>query len=253
MRLIPASLLFYSLGYAEVLHPGSGVIAHIADGGGMQTEVTITNLDDKDNCFSVAFLDDNGNPVSLVTSAGFVNRLDGALAAHASRSVRTTGAASSVTQGWVSLVASGNVGASASFRVSAPPWKGSEAVVPADTWRNNRFSLAFDHTDSGVIGLAMVNPLPDPVAVTLLFRGEDGNVILSDTVSMKPRAHRAIVTTSSYPATAGKRGTIEISTTGLYMSVVALRFGPSAISAVVPLVSNQWAAFDNTGWGCWDY
>jgi len=38
MRLLSALLVFCSLGYAEVIYPGGGTIAHIADGGGIQTE-----------------------------------------------------------------------------------------------------------------------------------------------------------------------------------------------------------------------
>ena len=88
----------------------------------------------------------------------------------------------------------------------------------------------------------------DPIAVTVTFRGEDGGVIVADTFSMGPLTHRSMTTTSAYPATVGKRGTIEISTTGSYMSVVALRFGPSAISSVPPLVASKWAVPDNAVW-----
>jgi len=92
----------------------------------------------------------------------------------------------------------------------------------------------------------------DPATVILTFRGEDGGVITTDTFNMGKRTHRGIVTTTSYPATVGKRGTIEISSTISYLSVLALRFGPSSISSVVPLVSHAWSDTDNPCWGCWD-
>lgn len=245
MRSLSALFLFCSLGYAEVIFPGSGLIAHIADGGGIQTEITLTNLDDTPSACSVSFYDDNGNPLSLVTNVGTRSVVDETLAPHASSSVRTTGTANTATQGWAFIQSQGTVGGSATFRFSVGQWSGSEAVVPVDTWRNNHFSLAFDHTDSAVMGLAMVNPLLVPIAIILTFRDENGGVIVTDTFNVDAHAHRAMVTTFSYPATVGKRGTIEISTTGSYMSMVALRFGPSAISSVVPLVSNKWAAFDS--------
>ena len=253
MRSLSAFFLYYALGYAEVVYPGFSSIAHIADGGGFQTEFTLTNLDDTASTYTLRSLDDNGNPLSLVTNAGTGSFFFGTLAPHASRSIRTTGPPNTLTQGWASIITTGNVGASAIFRVSVAPWTGSEAIVPADPVRNNRFSLAFDHTDSAVIGLAMVNPLNNSIAVTVTFRGEDGGVIVTDTFNMGPHAHRAIVTTSSYLATVSRRGTIEISTTGSHLSVLALRFGPSAISSVVPLVSSKWSAIDNACPGCWDY
>jgi len=251
MRLLSALFLFCSLGYAEVVYPGFSLIPHIVDGGGIQTVLTVTNLDDTPSTYTVWFWDDNGNPLSIATNPGnqdyFVT-----LASHASRTIRTAGTASTQTKGWASITATGNVGASAILRFSAAPWAGSEVVIPADPTRNNRFLLAFDQTDSAVIGLALVNP-NGPISVTMTFRGEDGGVIVADTFNMGSRTHRAIVTTSSYPATAGRRGTIEISTSSSYLSVLALRFGPSAISSVVPLVSNTWSNIDNPCWGCWDY
>ena len=258
MRFLSALLLFYALGYAEVVYPGFGLIAHIADGGGIQMEFTLTNLDDTASTYWLRFYDDNGNPLSLETNAGIRSDFYDTLAPHASRSIRTAGTAIPQAQGWASITAQCyppqcHVGASAIFRVSAAPWTGSEVIIPADPARNNRFSLAFDHTDSAVIGLAMVNPLGSLIAVTVTFRGEDGGVIVTDTFNMGGRNHRAIVTTNSYPATVGKRGTIEISTTGSHLSVLALRFGPSAISSVVRLVSSKWSDLDNGCPGCWDY
>jgi len=252
MRLLTVLFLFCSLGYAEVVYQGFSLIPHIVDGGGIQTELTLTNLDDTPSTYTVWFWDDNGNRLSIATSPGnsdyFVT-----LAPHARLSFRTAGTAGTQTQGWASITTTGNVGASAIFRVSVGPWTGSEVVIPADPTRNNRFSLAFDQTDSAVIALALVNPQDDPIAVAMTFRGEDGGVIVTDTFNMGSRTHRAIVTTSSYPATAGKRGTIEISTSSSYLGVLALRFGPSAISYVVPLVSHTWSNIDNPCWGCWDY
>jgi len=219
----------------------------------MQTEITLTNLDDTASTYTLGFFDDNGNSLSLVTNAGLSVGTSGSLEPHASRTFRTAGNSIPPTQGWASIIASGNVGASATFRVSTAPWTGSEVVVPADPARNNRFSLAFDQTDSAVIGLALTNPLAFFITVTLTFRGEDGSVIATDTFPMLPRAHKAITTTSSYPTTAGKRGTIEISTNGILLSVLALRFGRSAITSIEPLVAHTWSNIDNGCPGCWDY
>jgi hypothetical protein len=250
MRLLSALLLFCSLAYAEVVYRGFSLIPHVVDGGGIQTELTLTNLDDTPSSYTVRFWDDSGNPLSIAISPRnsdyFVT-----LAPHATTSFRTAGAASTQVQGWASIITTGNVSASALLRFSAP-WTVSEVVIPADPVRNNRFLLTFDQTNSAVTGLAIVNP-DGPIAVTMTFRDEDGGVIVTDTFDMGSRAHRAIVTTSSYPATTGRRGTIEISTSSPYLSVLALRFGPSAIRSVVPLVSQTWSNIDNPCWGCWDY
>ena len=249
MRLLSALFLFCSLSYAEVVYPGYGVIAHVVHGGGIQTEFTITNLDDEANCYFLWFFDDKGSQIPLETDAGIIRSFSDSLGPHASRTIRTTGAAN--IQGYGRIRTSGNVAASTTFRFSVAPWTGSAVTVPADFGINTHFSLPFDHTGSTVTGLAIVSSSVDKVnGVTLMFRQEDGNLIVSDTFNLT--GHRAIATTTSYPATAGRRGTIEISSTD-YLSVLALRYGPSAISSVTQLVSSKWAASDGRLIGCWDY
>jgi len=233
------------------VYSGFSLIPHIADGGGIQMEFTLTNLDDTPSTFALNYYDNNGNSLSLATN-GLIGGVGGTLAPHASRTIRTAGNSIPQVQGWAGIYTQGNVGASAIFRVSAAPWAGSEVMIPATPARNNRFSLALDQSDSAVIGLAIVNPLGTFTTVTLTFRGEDGAFIVADTFNMGSRAHRSIVPASSYPATAGKRGTIDISTTGTHLSVLALRFGASAISSIEPLVSSKWSDLDNGCPGCWD-
>jgi len=254
MRLVPAFLLFSALGYAEVIYGCSCSIAHIAAGGGIQMTFTISNIGDTTASYQLTFRDNDGRPLTLVTDAGTTNTFfEVVFPPHTSRTIRTTGPADTLIQGWAVIRYIGSVGVSATFRFTTAPWAGSETTVPVDTWRNNRFSLAFDHKDSATTGLAIANPSPkDPIAVTVTFRDEDGSLIVADTFNLSSAAHRAILTTSSYPATAGKRGTMDIATASGYMSVLALRFGPTAISAITPLVSGQWASFDNSSAGCWD-
>lgn len=252
MRLISALLLFCSLGYAEVVYGCFGSIAHLASGGGIETEFIVTNIGDTVGNYTLFFYDDNGRSLTLTTDRGMLNAYnEPVFPPHASRRIHTLGPANTTIQGYAGIDFTGNVGLSATFRVSVGPWAGSEVTVPVDNWRNNRFSLPFDHTDS-TTGLAMVNPLQNPIAVTLMFRDEGGGVIVANTFNLAAYTHKSIVATSSYPATVSKRGTIEISTTGSYMRVLGLRYSPTAISIVVPLVSGDWAVFDNTGAGCWD-
>lgn len=76
-------------------------------------------------------------------------------------------------------------------------------------------------------------------------------MIVTDTFNMAVHTHRSFVTASSYPAIVGKHGTIEINATSSNISVLALRFSPSAVSAVPPLVSS-YGAVSNTAY-YWEY
>jgi hypothetical protein len=46
------------------------VLAEIADGGGIQTTLTLVNLDSLPAPYTLTFYDDNGNPLTLSTAAG---------------------------------------------------------------------------------------------------------------------------------------------------------------------------------------
>src|SRR4029077_17307473 len=117
-------------------------IPHIADGGGIQMELTLTNLDDTPSTFDLAYYDDNGKHLSIMTNAELGGGVDGTLAPHASRTFRTAGNSIPQVQGWAGIYTKGNVGASAIFRVSTLPWAGSEVMIPGTAARHNRFSLA---------------------------------------------------------------------------------------------------------------
>ena len=83
MRLAAGLLLLSSLAFGEVVYSGYGLIAHIADGGGIQVEITLMNLDDTSSNYTLGYLDDNGQPLSLVTNAGTGNSITGTLAPRA--------------------------------------------------------------------------------------------------------------------------------------------------------------------------
>ena len=86
----------------------------------------------------------------------------------------------------------------------------------------------------------MANYLSATIPVTITFKNQNGTVIVSNTFSMGPLAHQSIVSATAYTPTAGQKGTVEISTTGSGMTVLGLRFGPTAVSSILPLVSSSW-------------
>ena len=241
MKSIFALLTFSALGFAEVIMPGGGVIAHIADGGGISMNITVENLDDVANTWQLILYDDSGALLAVATDVGTLSIFGGTLPPHGSFTIHTLGAGATATQGWAAVVSAGTIAGSVVFKVNTPPWSGSETMLPLDTWHNNRFALAFDHTGTNTTGLAMANPSrTTAITVTITFKDQNGAGIASSTFSMPPFTHRTSVATNDFPATNGMAGTVEISTTGASMSVLGLRFGPTAVSSILPLVSDSW-------------
>ena len=240
MKSILALFTFSVLGFAEVVNPGASFLAHIADGGGITMDITLVNLDDIPNSYTLYLYADDGSLLRLATDAGTANTFTGTLPGHASFTIHTSGASATAVSGWAGLATSGTIGGSVVFRVNTPPWSGSQTMLPFDSSKGYRFSLAFDNTGSNTTGLAIANYLSSAIPVTVTFKNENGTVIASNTFSLGPLAHQAIVTTSAYPATAGQKGTVEILTTASGMTVLGLNFGPTAVSSILPLVSSSW-------------
>ena len=69
--MIVSGLIFWLRARAsDLVYPGGGVLAEIADGGGIQTTITLVNLDSLPAPYTLKFYDDNGNPLTLGTTAG---------------------------------------------------------------------------------------------------------------------------------------------------------------------------------------
>ena len=241
-RFLLVALLAPGL-FGDTIAAGGGVFTHLADGGGNQTVITLVNMEDAPASYTLVLYNDAGGLLVMATDAGTASSFTGTLPGHGSRTISTAGVSLTVSQGWALLITSGTIGGSALFRISVAPWIGSEAMVPLDTGMNYRFSLIFDNTGSIANGFAMVNPLSTAVTITLMFKDESGNPFVTDNaITLPPLGHQSFVFATRYPATFGKRGTVEISTSGTQMNVLGLRFGTSALSSILPLVGWDWAA-----------
>ena len=227
--------------FAETIQSGGGVITHIADGAGAQTVITLVNLEDAAAPYTLTLMDDSGAPLMLVTDAGTASSFSGTLPGHGSRTITTAGVSLTQSQGWAKVVTTGTIGGSALFRISVAPWIGSEAMIPLDSVVSYRFSLIFDNSGNIANGFAIANPLSTALTISVIFKDEDGAPFLTDTLTLPPMNHQSFVLAAKYPPTAGRRGTVEISTTGARMNVLGLRFGTSAISSILPLVAWDWA------------
>jgi hypothetical protein len=226
--------------FGDTISSGGGVFAHLADGGGNQTVITLVNLEDAPASYTLILYNDSGGLLVMVTDAGTASSFSGTLPGHGSRTISTAGVSLTVLQGWALLVTSGTIGGSALFRISVAPWIGSEAMIPLDTGVNSRFSLIFDNSGNIANGFAMVNPLTTAATISVVFKDENGSQFLTDTITLPPLNHQSFVFSTRYPSTAGVRGTVEISANGAKMNLLGLRFGTSAISSILPLVAWDW-------------
>ncbi len=113
--------------------------------------------------------------------------------------------------GWGDVSATGNVNAYEIFRY-AP--SAQEAVVPMET-RTGSFALLFDNTslvNTLGTGVALANLGAQPATVPIVVNDDSGAQLASDLIQLAAFGHTTFTLSNAYPTTAGKRGTLHLST-----------------------------------------
>ena len=167
--------------------------------------------------------------------------LDRTLSGNASLIVSTEGPQTPpVLVGSAQLAATGAVDGFAIFHLIPGA---QEAVVPMETRNASSYLLAFDNTGGVVLGLAVENISAQSANIGVVIRDESGAIISNGTVvALAGNGHTSFVLSTLYPATSGKRGTIEFDTpAGGHISVLGIRttpLGSSTTLTTIPALAN---------------
>ena len=232
-----------------------GSMPHIAAEENWTTLFTLVNKTPSSTEARLSFfgdaLDPTGNgPLALplafpqqVGSTGplLASSFDRPLPANASLIVTSAGAqVSPVLIGSAQLSATGAVDGFAIFHLIPGA---QEAVVPMETRNAPSYLLAFDNTNSVVLGIAIDNVSSNAAVIPVVIRDETGNVIGSpSTISLAANGHTSFVLSTQYPATADKHGTIEFDTPGSGpISVLGIRTTPLGTTntlTTIPALAN---------------
>ncbi len=226
---------------AETISGGPSVVPHVVDGDGWKTIFTVVNLDTTAASFTLRFYADDGTPVAFPTTSGTSSTITGTLAPRGAMTVETSGTAVPLTEGWAYLDTPSLIGGTAIFRrviAGQPNYESSEAL---DTGTGSHFEMPFDHLNGAATGFAIVNQTAGTSGViSLVFRDETGTSLLTDSFTLVGLGHNAFTLTQKYPQLVGKRGTFEVSTSGVYINLLAMHFLNGSFTAITPLASWQW-------------
>lgn len=218
---------------------GGGSMAHVASAGGWQTTFTFVNAGATAADITVTFTGDSGAALSLPlsfpqtgtnTTASTVTRT---LAPNASLVIATQGSNSqALVTGSALLATTGSVGGFAIFRDGGTL---QEAVVPLDSGTGGAFLLAFDNTNGLVTGLALANTKAQAAVINVTLRDDTGAVIGSPVINLPGLGHTSFLLASNYPATAGKRGTVEFAASGgSKVTGLGIRATPAGTVTTIP-------------------
>ena len=233
-----------ALSYADM---PSGTLAQVASGGGWQTTFTLVNTGLAPVKAQLSFFDNNGNPLSLPMvlpqsgKSSTAASLTETIAAGATLLIVTSGSnGETALTGSAVLTAQGNLDGFAIFRYNP---SGQEAVVPLASQSAGSYFLAFDNTDGLGTGLALANASSQAAAIPVILRDDTGASLGTFSINLPAQGHTSFMLTANYPATAGKRGTVELETpTGGSISAVGLRATPTGVLTTIPVFTGVTAA-----------
>ena len=234
-----------------------GSMAHIAAEENWTTTFTLVNkgaapATARFNLYGDAIDPSGTGPLTLTlafpqAASTTANRID---AATFDRTIQPNATAIATTQvkpaatslvGTAQVFATGNVDGFAIFHLIP---SSQEAVVPLETRNASSYVLAFDNTGSVLLAVAIANISAQSANVAIVIRDESGTVIGTPGTSFNISAngHLAFVTSTTLPATAHIRGTIEFDTpAGGQISVLGIRttpLGATTTITTVPALAN---------------
>jgi len=220
----------------------SGVLSHVAAGGGWTTAITLVNTSTTAVPVTVGFHGDDGSPLILpftTTQQGTTQTLSsasvsGTISPNATLLI-TTGALASTVVGWAEIDSASLLGGYAIFRQTPQTGSPSEGTVPLQTQFPSTTALSFDNTAGFVMGVALANLSASSANVTASVWDDSGNQIGTQNIAVAGNGHTAFVLPTLIPQTAGKRGIVKFqsgATGGL--AGIGLRFSPFGTFTSVP-------------------
>ncbi len=213
--------------------PGGGFFAQLVDGAGSRSTITLINLDTVSAPYTLSFFDDNGNPLSLSTTAGSGTSLSGTLPLNGSVTIQTNGTSATNVQGYARLQTSNLIAGSLVFGLALTPF--AEASCPLDTGSDDYFGIPFDHLTS-TEGIAIANSRgTSSLTITVTFYDQTGTNFDTETIQLAPLAHTAFMLPVRFPKSAGKKGYVIFSASS-YFNVLGLRATGSTFTSITPVI-----------------
>jgi hypothetical protein len=206
------------------------VLPQVAFGGGWYSALFFTNQASTSASFNVSFFTDSGAPMVVpgLAASTVTVRLPG----HGTATIEApdTGL---LTQGFATFALPFGVTGYGTFRQSVPGRPVQEAVVPFSSATGTAHRFPFDDRDL-TTAVALVNPGTAAGAIAVKAYDEAGVALGVGSVGLAANTKTASVLRSlrGLEGIAGKRGSVEFSTTGGALGVLGLRFAGSAFTSI---------------------
>lgn len=224
----------------------SGVLAHIAAGGGWTTVISLVNTSMSAVPVTINLRGEDGAPLTMPVTSTQQNvsqtvttwSLNTVINPNATWFISAGEQMATTAVGWAEVVSSG-VNGFAIFRQSTVNGS-SEGTVPLQTQFPSIMMVPYDNTNGFVTGLALANLALNGVTVMATMWDHAGVLLGSQPVTLPGNGHTSFAFPDKLPFTAGKRGMVRFeSVGGGGLTGLGLRFSPFGTFTSVPTIMGQ--------------
>ncbi len=226
----------------QLLATSGMVVAQYVNGSGWTTALFLTNLSSISESYTVRFFGPGGSPRRApIQGLGSVETIVAALSP-GQTAVYETSPTASLEPGWAIVTPSAQnskITGFAVFRYHTSGAPDSEAIVTPGNTTDKSLVMLYDQRSNFATGLALVNPNPTPIALTVMIREQSGNIIGSDIINLPAYGQQSSFIYERYPITLNKVGSLSI-TSDSGFSAIGLRFSPyGTFTSFPPLVQDE--------------
>jgi hypothetical protein len=213
------------------------VIPQIADGGGWQTTIVITNTSSSSVSGSLTFYQETTAmnttpwPVQFVEP---VNPTALSLGPGGSLFLHTAGVSATTIQGWAQLQGSAALEAYAIFTRRLPALPDQDGTSPAIA-PTTRALVPFDNNGPFQTAVAVANPngFAETITVTVQYIG--GVAVTLQPLTIPALGHVAFLLPTQFTGTATRQGLMEMSVASGSLTVLGLRFNNTGAFSTSPV------------------
>jgi hypothetical protein len=226
-NLLTVLLLALSFGSAQTL-----TIPQVADGGGWQTTLVLTNTGASATTASLSFFQSVAGGATVSWTPPFLETSslqNMSLPAAGVVFLHTPGTAGATSEGWAKLQANAAVVAYAIFTWTNPGQLTQYGTAPAAAG-TSRALMPFDNTNGLVTSMALVNTTSASETISAGMQPASGQASQLPAITLPANGYMAFTLPQQFPTTAGQHGLLEFySATGDF-SLVALLFNQTAFT-----------------------
>ena len=220
--------------------PQTVIVPQIADGGGWQTTLVLTNTITGVGSASMSFYQETSGGATQSWNLAFSEQPTQNVRVNGGATVllHTLGTGSTTSVGWAQMIVSPGIVAYAIFTQRMAGHTDQDGTAPGGSV-TQRVLVPFDNTGGSVTSVAMANPSSAAETVSVNIATEAGAVSQAS-ISLPAQGHMAFALPDQLPATAGHSGLAEFylgsgrAVLG-NISMIALRFNPTGGFTTAPV------------------